>query len=198
MFKFVIFYLQILIPFFLIFWSMFAGYQTPNSVMESYWRECETINFNIPYDKASFNNNICTESQVLVQGFENFYNSLFSVFLLINGNISDFGNMKLLQNEFTPIVIALHIAFSSFIGLNFFIGIVSNVLSDDAFAKVESQKYMAILGNLLQHEWRLSKISRHRHLKRIRDEFSPKVRKDLVVNNAVNHAAAANRNQSKV
>ena len=183
MFKFGIFYLQILVPFFLIFWSMYTGYQTPTSVMASYWRECEAINFNIPYGNASFNetccgNTICTESQVLVQGFENFYNSLFSVFMLINGNISDFGNMKLLQNEFTPIVIALHIAFSSFVGLNFFIGLMSNVLSDGAFAQVESQKYMELLGDVMQQEWRLSKSKRQLHLNRIRHCYSPKVLKD--------------------
>ena len=55
---------------------------------------------------------------------------------------------------------------------------MSNVLSDGAFAQVESQKYMELLGDVMQQEWRLSKSKRQLHLNRIRHCYSPKVLKD--------------------
>jgi transcriptional regulator with PAS, ATPase and Fis domain len=90
----------------------------------------------------------------------------------------DYDNMKLVQNEMTPILLIIFIILASVIGLNFFIGLMSNVLSDGAYNQVESMKSIEILGFILQHEWRLSTKKRQEHLNRIKDEFSPMILTD--------------------
>jgi hypothetical protein len=120
-----------------------------------------------------------------VDGFSDFYNSIFTVFRMILANISDLSNMQLIQSRFSQIITTLFIIFSNIIGLNFFIGLMSNVLSGGAFFDVESHKAMELLGYVLQHEWRLDIDRRQKHLEYIKNECSPTIlkQKDVILIN---------------
>ncbi len=155
--------------------------------MEKNWKECEAINYKIPNDYINITNltyysNLCSYS-VNVDGFSDFYNSIFTVFRMILANISDLSNMQLVQSRFSQIITTLFIIFSNIIGLNFFIGLMSNVLSGGAFFDVESHKAMELLGYVLQHEWRLDVDRRQKHLEYIKNECSPTIlkQKDVIL-----------------
>lgn len=155
-------YIRIYIPFLLLFWVLFGGINVSEDVMSTYWKECEYVNYGIAY-KGSFNMTAykidssqfpfnCTPN-VNVNGFENFFNSMFSVFRFIVVDNYDFDNMKLVQDVLAPIICALFLILSAIIGINFFIGLMSNVLSEGAFNSVEAHKSMELLGYVLQQVW---------------------------------------------
>jgi ankyrin repeat protein len=186
-YRFFFLYIRIIIPFFLIFWTMFSGYQIPQATMQKYWKECESIKYSIPYGSEnslnrSYFSQVC-ESSISIDGFGNFYDSLFTVFQMIFSNFTDFNDMKALYNEFSPIIISIFLILTNIIGLNFFIGLMSNVLSGGAYKSVESHRSMELLGYVLQHEWRLSSKKRQEHLNKIKNECSPKVLKynDVII-----------------
>ncbi len=144
-------------------------------MLETFWRECEAINFKIPYNITGNLTDfvsICTPN-ITVMGFSNFYDSVFTVFSMMFANISDLPNMQLIQYTISPILTTMFILFSSIIALNFFIGLMSNVLSGGAFAEVESHKSLEMLGYILQCEWRLSVERRQKHLEKIKNVCSP-------------------------
>ena len=178
--SFAFLYIRIYIPFILLFWALYSGSRIPQNVMDDNWRECEAVAYNLPYAgtlNSTYYSKVC-EATVNVNGFENFYNSLYSVFRLIVVDNYDFDAMKRVQNEMAPILCSTFIILSSIIALNFFIGLMSNVLSDTAYNSVESHKSMELLGYVLQLEWRLSRQRRQKHLDRVRSECSPKVLSD--------------------
>jgi hypothetical protein len=157
--------------------------------LEKNWKECEAINYKIPNDYINITNltyyaNLCSYT-VNVDGFSDFYNSIFTVFRMILANISDLSNMQLIQSRFSQIITTLFIILSNIIGLNFFIGLMSNVLSGGAFFDVESHKAMELLGYVLQHEWRLDIDRRQKHLEFIKNECSPTIlkQKDVILIN---------------
>jgi hypothetical protein len=160
--KFGSLYSRILIPFFLLFWAMFDGLHIPQSSMFSYWKECETYTFNLPYKGVgAFNSSgyadVCKPS-LAINGFANFYDTLFTVFQMIFVNLTDFDTMKKVQNEMAPILIAIFVILNGVIGLNFFIGLMSGVLSGGAhteahksmvnyfFYLIHCSKYLIING----------------------------------------------------
>ena len=172
-------YMRIYIPFLLLFWALYSGTRIPQTVMNKNWRECETVVYQVPYSgpgplNTTYYSSIC-EPVVSVDGFANFYDSMYSVFRMIVVDNYDFDAMKLVQNELTPILCAIFVLLSSVIGLNFFIGLMSNVLSEQAYNMVESHKSMELLGYILQLEWRMNKKRRHKHLNKIKKECSPKI-----------------------
>lgn len=188
-YRFFFLYIRILIPFLLIFWAMYGGYQIPQTIMTKYWKECETIKYSIPFDSTSSLNrsyfsDVC-QSSISVDGYRNFYDTIFTVFQLIFANYAEYNNMKSLYNEFSPIIISIFIIMTNTIGLNFFIGLMSNVLSSGAYKSVDSVKSMELLGYVLQHEWRLSNDKRQKHLNKIKNQCSPKILKynDVIVQN---------------
>ena len=144
--KFGFLYAKILIPFMLLFWAMFAGLHIPQYSMSLFWRECESLKYNIPYDGVGgFNSSSFTDacqSSVSIDGFANFYDVLFSVFQLIFAILTDFDDMKKVQNEMAPILVAIFIILNGVIGLNFFIGLMANVLSGGDTKNIEAHKSM--------------------------------------------------------
>lgn len=173
-------YIRIYIPFLLLFWALYSGSRVPQEIMKTNWRECESIVYQVPYTGSqplniSFYSSVCQQS-VNVDGFANFYDSIYSVFRFIVVDNYDFASMKLVQNELSPILSAIFIILSSVIGLNFFIGLMSNVLSEQAYNMVDSHKSMELLGYILQIEWRMNRKRRQRHLDTIKRDFSPKVK----------------------
>ena len=172
-------YMRIYIPFLLLFWALYSGARVPQEVMNKNWRECESIVYQLPYTgpqplNTTFYSDVCRQS-VNVDGFANFYDSMYSVFRMIVVDNYDFSTMKLIQNELSPILSAVFILLSSVIGLNFFIGLMSNVLSEQAYNMVDSHKSMELLGYILQIEWRMNRKKRQRHLDKIKRECSPKI-----------------------
>ena len=130
----------------LLFWAMFAGLHIPQYSMSLFWRECESLKYNIPYDGVGgFNSSSFTDacqSSVSIDGFANFYDSLFTVFQLIFINLTDFTNMKKVQSEMAPILVTVFVIFNSVIGLNFFIGLMANVLGGGDKENIEAHKSM--------------------------------------------------------
>ena len=205
--RFAFLFIRLYIPFVILFWALYSGEKVSEDVMSSRWQECEYINYEVPYtgpyslNRSLYGGNVgdpfnCTNS-ISVSGFEDFYNTLYSVFRIIVVDNYDFDNMKLVHSVMSPIICSIYLILSSIIGVNFFIGLMSNVLSDGAFNQVESHKSMELLGYVLQKEWRLSIKQRQSHLDMIRKECSPKVlTNDEVVSADQNKSTTSSSHQT--
>ncbi len=78
---FVLLFIRIYIPFLFLYWALFTGPKLSESTMKTYYKECETVLYGLPYNG---NYNLtgfsgCV-SNVQVNGFTDFYAAIYSVF----------------------------------------------------------------------------------------------------------------------